>query len=281
MNKKILNIAIQGIEASFHDVAARMYFGQEINPIKCSSFSKLFESLAQGKADFAVMAIENALAGSILPNYALMEKFRFKILGEVYLKIEMCLMCLPGETINDIKVVQSHPMAILQCQDFLSSLHGIKIMEHADTAESAKEIKTRELHHHAAIASRLAAQTFELNLLNENIETNSANVTRFLIICRHEDYKRAHHTNKASLCFEAKHVPGSLAHILNLFEKYNLNMTKIQSLPIIGRPYHYAFHIDLEWDDVTKYEAGLIELNQKTLNLIHFGEYASGGRPTL
>ncbi|MFZ4714207.1 MAG: prephenate dehydratase [Bacteriovoracaceae bacterium] len=276
-----MKIAIQGVKASFHDVAAKVYFHPPFEVIECNSFPKLFESLASKEADFAIMAIENALAGSILPNYALMEKYHFKILGEVFLKIEMSLMALPGEKLEDIKVVQSHPMALLQCQDFLSTLPNVKLVEHADTAESALEIKQKNLKGHAAIASSLAASTHGLELLKVGIESNKLNYTRFLVLSRQENTMQPLDCNKTTLSFEAQHSPGSLVKILNIFEKYGLNMTKIQSLPIIGRPYQYAFHVDLEWSDEKNHQEALLELNEKALKLTHFGDYKAGRRPNL
>ena len=277
-----MKVAIQGVMASFHDVAAKKYFqNTEIEPVECSSFPILFQTLQDKKVDFAIMAIENALAGSIIPNYALMEKFQFKIIGEVYLKIEMCLLALPGEKLEDIRIVQSHPMALLQCSEFLNTLQNIQLVEHADTAESALEIKSKNLTHHAAIASALAARTYGLEILRSNIETHRSNFTRFLVLCRESDYIRPVMANKSSLRFEAEHLPGSLARILNIFESHSINMSQIHSLPIIGRPYHYAFHVDLEWGDVNKYQAALKELKSKALELNLFGDYVAGERPIL
>lgn len=277
-----MKIGIQGVKASFHDVASRKYFHNvKVFSIECSSFPFLFKVLQDKTVDYAVMAIENALAGSILPNYALMEKFKFKIVGEVYLKIEMCLLALPGQKLEDIRFVQSHPMALLQCQEFLNTLDNVKLVEHADTAESAMEIKLKKLNHYAAIASALAAEAYGLNILRTNIETHSSNFTRFLILCREEDYKPAPNANKSSLRFEAEHKPGSLAGILSIFEKHSINMSKIHSLPIIGKPYQYAFHVDLEWSDANKYQAAMKELSAKALYLTHFGDYVAGERPVL
>ena len=274
-------IAIQGVRACFHDVAARKYFSQGVAPVECTTFRKLCEALARGDADFAMMAIENTIAGSILPNYALLESFGFKILGETYLRIEMCFMALPGQKIEDIRFVQSHPMAILQVQEFLSGLNEIKIVEAADTAESAMEIQQRKLKHYAAVASRLAAETYGLELLQENIETDRWNYTRFLVLCRANDYQKPVGANKASVRFEAEHTPGSLARALAVFSDHEVNMTKIQSLPILGRPYQYGFHVDLEWKDSKKYEQAMEKLKNHTVQLIHFGEYKGGEKPVL
>jgi prephenate dehydratase len=277
-----MKVAIQGVKASFHDVASKKFFkGQELELVECSSFPLLFQTLNDKKVDYAVMAIENALAGSILPNYALMEKYKFKIVGEVYLKIEMCLLGLPGEKLEDIRVVQSHPMALLQCMEFLTKLSNVKLVEHADTAESAFEIKSKNLVHHAAIASSLAAETYGLNIIQSNIETHRANFTRFLILSREEDYIPKPSANKASLCFQVEHKPGSLFKILTIFDKHNVNMSKIHSLHVMGRPYHFAFHVDLEWIDPQKYHDALKELEASALSLIHFGDYEAGEKPVL
>jgi len=277
-----MKIAIQGVKSSFHDVACRKYFqGENVMPVECASFPILFQKLQDKEISYAVMAIENALAGSILSNYALMEKFKVKVVGEIYLKIEMCLLGLPGEKLEDIRIVQSHPMALLQCQDFLNKLKDVKLVEHADTAESALEIKTCNMVHHAAIASALAAETYGLNIIQSNIETDPANFTRFLVLCRESDYKGSPAANKSSLCFEAEHKPGGLARILNIFEKHSINMSKIHSLHIIGRPYHFAFHVDLEWSDSKKYQEALKKLESTVLSLLHFGDYISGEKPVL
>lgn len=276
-----MNVAIQGVKASFHDVAAHKFFTKSFAAVECNSFPLLFKNLDNGTADFAVMAIENALAGSILPNYALLEKYKFKIVGEVYLKIEMCLLALPGEKLSDIRVVQSHPMALLQCRDFLSNLKNVKVIEHADTAESAMEIKQLNLSGHAAIASELAAETFGLDVIGRNIQTDRANFTRFLILAKEENYQPNPHANKASLCFEAEHTPGSLARSLSILNKYDVNMSKIHSLPIIGRPFHFAFHVDLEWSDSQKYQEALNEFSASVVSLLHFGDYVEGEKPKL
>ncbi|MBY0416187.1 MAG: prephenate dehydratase [Bdellovibrionales bacterium] len=273
-----MKVAIQGIKASFHDVASREFFHEKFDLVECSSFNELFHSLKTGKANFAMMAIENALAGTILPNYALMEKYNFKIIGEVYLKIEMSLLALPGQKLEDIRLVQSHPMALLQCQDFLSTLKDVKIVEHADTAESALEIKTKNLVNQASIANKLAADTYGLEVLKQGIESNQLNFTRFLVLAK-DGLNAPVKSNKTTISFEVEHVPGSLVKILNIFEKNNLNMTKIQSLPIIGRPYHYAFYVDLEWTKDSDFEVGMKEFQKTALRHTHFGNYVTGKKP--
>lgn len=279
-----LKVAIQGIKASFHDEAARKYFGASvpqrgISEVECSSFTKLSAVLRDRQADFAVMAIENSIAGSILPNYSLLEMNSFKIVGEVYLRIEMNFMALTGQKMEGIRFVQSHPMALLQCAEFLSSYPDIKVIESADTAESGKEIGAKKLTAYGAIASRLAAETYGLEILESGIETNKQNYTRFLVICRHEDYSSAAQANKTSIRFETVDRPGSLAKVLDVFNRHSVNMTKIQSVPILGRPYEYSFHVDLEWEDLMRYREALVSIKDAVIGLIHFGDYPKGERP--
>lgn len=272
-----LRIAIQGVTASFHDFATRKFFSnRKIDLIQCSSFPILCRALQDGTADLAVMAIENSIAGSILPNYSLLESNQFKIIGEVYLRIEMNLMALPGQSMKDIRFIQSHPMALLQCEDFFAKYPNIKILEGADTAESAKELRDRNLKSYAAVASRLAAEVYGLEILHAGIETNKQNYTRFLVICRKDDYQPIEAANKASLRFEAAHAPGSLVQILEIFYRNAINMTKLQSVVIPGRPYEYSFHVDLEWQERANYDRALVELRTKALNLIDFGAYIRG-----
>lgn len=191
----------------------------------------------------------------------------------------MCLLALPGQNLSDIRFVKSHPMALLQCQEFLSGIDNIQIIEGADTAESALEIQTKNLKAYAAIASQLAAETYGLETLAANIETDHANFTRFLVLCRLADYHPPQEANKASIRFEAAHRPGSLAMILSDLSEYAVNMTKIQSVPIIGKPYQYSFHVDVEWSHLDNYLKAMKCLQQDTLNFIHFGEYQSGAKP--
>ena len=188
-------------------------------------------------------------------------------------------MAMPGQNTSQIKFVQSHPMAILQCQEYLATLPDIQIIEASDTAESALEIAKHKRPGHAAIASRLAADTYGLEILKTNIETDRSNYTRFLTLCRSEDYKTPTQANKASLRFETSHAPGSLAKVLTLFSEHELNMTKIQSIPILGKPYQYGFHVDLEWDKPNLYKDAMNRLAQETINLNHFGEYPRAQRP--
>jgi prephenate dehydratase len=270
-----LKIGIQGVRASFHDVAAEKFFSI-YEPIECESFKILCEKLKNQDADFCVMAIENTIAGSILTNYSLLETYRFKIVGEVYLKIELCLMALPNKRIEDLSFVQSHPMALLQCEEFFFRHPHLKLIEGTDTAESAKNISIEKKQNFGAVANKLAAKTYGLNILNEGIETNPLNYTRFLIISRSEsenlDNKKLAF-NKASLRFETPNVPGGLVTILNIFKVHQINMTKIQSVPILGKPYQYSIHCDIEWENENDFLKAKASLIDTAANLIFLGEY--------
>lgn len=276
-----IRIGIQGVKASFHDVAAREFFaGHDVQLLECASFRRLAEALANKETDYSLMAIENSIAGSILPNYILLEQFNLKVIGEVYLRIEMCLMALPGQKISELSHVQSHPMALFQCQDFLAKHPHLKVVEANDTAESAKDIAEKKLKGQAAIASALAANVYGLELLEKGIESDKQNYTRFLVISRGERFGENRKPDKSSVRFEISHRPGSLLSILSSFVAHGINMTKLQSVPIIGRPYEYSFHVDLEWSDEKKYELALEEMQLKAVRLVEFGRYKKDARPS-
>ncbi len=269
--KKKLKVAIQGITASFHEVAALTYFNEPIDTIECLSFHALCESLKHGEADFAVMAIENSIAGSILPNYFLLQEYHFSIIGELYLPIHMHLLALPGVKLENIKHIESHPMAIRQCTDFLHKLKGVEIRESDDTALSAQKVKDKKLKDTAAIANEHAAKKFGLQILEKRIETNKKNFTRFLILTKKDG--AAKESNKASLCFEVSNEAGSLANVLLAFKEQNINLTKIQSIPIIGKPREYSIHVDVEWKRRKNYDIALNQVLRQTRNLNVLGEY--------
>lgn len=264
-------IAIQGIATSFHEVAAMNYFQEPIQTIECLTFHALCEALKKGDADFAVMAIENSIAGSILPNYFLLQEYHFSIIGEVYLPIHMHLLALPGVKLSGIKVIESHPMAIRQCSDYLYKLNGVQIMESDDTALSARKVKEQKLKTTAAIANEYAAKKFGLQILERRIETHKKNFTRFLILTRKS--KSPTESNKASLCFEVAHEVGSLAEALMTFKNNSINLTKIQSIPIIGKPSEYSIHIDVEWRKRKSYDQAIGEVLRQVKNLNILGEY--------
>jgi prephenate dehydratase len=276
---KEIRVAIQGVKGAFHHVAAMDYFaGSRVEPVECLTFLSLCESLKKGDCDIALMAIENSIAGSILPNYSLLEKFQFKVQGEVYLRIEMNLIGAQGTDFKNLLFVESHPMALAQCQDYLARFKSLQMIESADTALSVKRMQTM-IPGWAAIGSSLSAELYGLPILASGIETNKQNYTRFLVIQRKEDYKVCSDANKTSLCFQTAHEPGALVRTLQIFEKNKVNMTKIQSVPILGRPKSYSFHCDLEWDSLTSYERAIAEIGKVAENIIHFGDYKSGQLP--
>lgn len=269
--KKKLVVAIQGIAASFHEVAAMTYFNEPIDTVECLSFHQLCESLKNGESDYAVMAIENSIAGSILPNYFLLQTYHFSIIGELYLPIHMHLLALPGVKLEDIKTIESHPMALRQCTEFLYSLKGVELRESDDTALSAKRVKELKLKDTAAIANEFAAKKFGLNILEKRIETNKKNFTRFLVLTKRKE--NGVDSNKASLSFEVANEVGSLAEALMTFKSNNINLTKIQSIPIIGKPSEYSIHIDVEWKRRKSYDDAMRQVLRQVKNLNVLGEY--------
>lgn len=269
--KKTKKVAIQGIATSFHEVAALQYFGQEVETIECLSFHDLCESIKNGSADFGVMAIENSIAGSILPNYFLLQQYHFTILGEVYLPIRMHLMAFPGVELSAIRVIESHPMAIRQCSDYLYQLPNVEIRESEDTAWSAKKIKENKLLNTAAIANEQAAKKYGLTILEKRIETNKKNFTRFLILSKKNGIQKD--GNKASLSFEVANEVGSLADALMTFKDQKINLSKIQSVPIVGKPSEYTIHVDVEWSKRKNYDMALQYLMRQVNNLNIMGEY--------
>lgn len=277
-NAKPKRIAIQGGYGAFHEIAAIRYFeDEEIEIVPRNTFKDLFAALKAGKVDYGITAIENSLAGSILPNYSLLQESKMKIIGEIFLRIRQNLVALPGQTIKDIKEVYSHPMAILQCQHFFEEYPEIKLIDSIDTALSAKKIAEEKIPGVAAIASSLAATKYELNVIAESIETNKNNYTRFLIL---EDRNGSGYENpkarKSSLSFALAHKIGSLSKILSIFSYYDINLSKIQSMPIIGRDWEYQFYIDLEFDDYNMYQQSLKAVEPFTSNINMLGEYDAG-----
>lgn len=278
MKKKKLRVAIQGIATSFHEVAALTYFDEPIETVECMSFHQLCESLKNDQADVAVMAIENSIAGSILPNYFLLQDYHFTIAGELYLPIHMHLLALPGTKLSDITSIESHPMAIRQCSEYLFGLKGIEIRESDDTAVSAKRVKDLKLKNTAAIANEHAAKKHGLQILEKRIETHKKNFTRFLILKKRSNGKAesppaGRAGNKASLSFEVANEVGSLAEALMTFKNNSINLTKIQSIPIIGRPSEYSIHIDVEWKKRKNYDEAMTQVLRQVKNLNVLGEY--------
>ncbi len=272
-------VAIQGTETSFHDIAAREYFGSSIDLVECLTFRQQCQQLVTGGADYALMAIENSLAGSILANYGLLEEFPIAISGEVYIQIQQHLLALPGQTLTDIASVRSHPIALQQCSEFLEAHPKIRSIESHDTAISAKEIAGKQLKDVAAIASRSAAERYGLIILAESIENHKANYTRFLILEKGNGKQASEFSNKASLTFHVRDQVGALTEVLNIFRDYSLNLGLIQSTPIVGRPEEYAFHVDINFQNQTGFLAALKKVGKVTTKLKILGKYQAGAKP--
>lgn len=241
------HIAIQGSIASFHDLAARKYFGEDITIDQCGSFYEVCDKLSKNLVDYGIIAIENKVAGSILLNYQLIDLFDLSIIGETYLPIELNLLTKPGVTLAEIREIISHPMALGQCQQFVSSLDNVKITEFKDTSTSAKLIKEQSLDDVAVIAGPAVAQKYELETLVDNVCDERINYTRFYILSKGNDV--VENPNKTSINLVTDNAPGSLVDILTVFKEYNLNVIKIQSVPIPNNSQQYAFHLDIEFED--------------------------------
>lgn len=274
-----LKVAIQGGRASFHDMACREYFGErEIELRECVTFRQQCVDVMADRAEYAVMAIENSLAGSILPNYALLQEFPLIIRGEAYLQIEQNLMALPGQKLSDIHAIRSHPMALHQCSEFLERHQEIRSVESFDTAESAREISEKQLRGIAAIAGCLAAELYDLAILEASIENIKDNYTRFLVLSKNQEESTSI-ADKASLSFHVRHEVGALAGILNIFRDHSVNLGLIQSIPIPGRPDEYAFHVDIEWRSRRQYEQAIEQVRRTARELVILGEYKAGKKP--
>ncbi|MEQ5792580.1 prephenate dehydratase [Muricauda sp. NFXS6] len=246
-----LKVAIQGIKGSNHHQVATDFFGQNIDLLECNSFDAVIDSLLDGAADKGIMAIENSIAGSIIPNYNLVYHNNIHVIGEHYLNIHHNLMVMKGRSFDDIQEVHSHPMALLQCKEFFKAHPQIKLVESVDTAETAKRINEENLEHIAAIAPKMAAELYDLEIIADNIQTIVNNSTRFIVLKKQNKVLPEEEINKASLRFITDHKRGSLATVLNVMSDCNMNMTKIQSLPVIETPWKYAFFVDVTFD---KYE---------------------------
>ncbi|WP_421811115.1 prephenate dehydratase [Flagellimonas sp.] len=246
-----LKVAIQGIKGSNHHQVATDFFGQNIDLLECNSFDAVIDSLLDGAADKGIMAIENSIAGSIIPNYNLVYHNNIHVIGEHYLNIHHNLMVMKGRSFDDIQEVHSHPMALLQCKEFFKAHPQIKLVESVDTAETAKRIQEGQLTNIAAIAPKMAAELYELDIIADNIQTIVNNSTRFIVLKKQNKVLPEEEINKASLRFITDHKRGSLATVLNVMSDCNMNMTKIQSLPVIETPWKYAFFVDVTFD---KYE---------------------------
>jgi prephenate dehydratase len=272
-----LSIAIQGYEGSFHQVAANQFFEKHVDIIPCATFREVIKQASSKKeSDGGVMAIENSIAGSILPNYNLLLKSQLTIVGEVYLQIGQHLLVNPGVTLEDIKEVHSHPMALLQCIDYLEKFPHWKLVETEDTALSAKHLHQGRGRHSAAIASKLAADLYQLEMLAPNIQTAKNNYTRFLVLQKRNAVARIEEANKASLYFETDHSKGSLARVLTVIANNGVNLSKLQSMPIPGSDFLYGFFADMEIEHHEHFEEVIESIKPLTANVKLLGIYKNG-----
>lgn len=272
-------VAIQGAPGSYHDIAAHQYFqNEEVELICCATFEEVFDQVLHDNKVIALCAIENTIAGSLLHNYELLKQSGLQVVGEHKLRISHCFVCLPDEDWADLTEVNSHPIALMQCREFLNQHPTLKVVEAEDTALSAELISRQQLHGHAAICSRAAAERNGMKVLAAGIETNKHNFTRFLVVAdpwqvdelnRH----RSKEVNKASLVFSLPHEEGSLSQVLSILSFYHINLTKIQSLPIIGREWEYQFYVDVVFDNVLRYKQSIIAITPLTKELKILGEY--------
>lgn len=269
----IKSVAIQGVKGSFHHIVSQNYFGESTQVDECLSFDDTVEALLSGKTEAAIMALENSIAGSIIPNYALIDSNNLHIVGEHYLDIQHHLMALPDQSIEAIKEVHSHPMALLQCKVFLKNYPHIKLIEDKDTAEVARRISQQKIKGIAAIASQLASEIFNLNIIAKSIQTIKHNETRFAIVKRSNSEIPKKEINKATVKFELDHKRGSLATILNVMSDCKLNLTKIQSLPKIETPWLYAFFVDVTFINYADFEKAKSIMEIMATHFKILGEY--------
>jgi prephenate dehydratase len=269
-------ISIQGYEGSFHQVAAQLFFGKAVEVITCNTFKEVIKFAGNKKeSDGGVMAIENSIAGSILPNYNLLQKSNLKIIGEIYLQIRQNLLVNPGVKLEDIREVHSHTMALQQCYDFLDK-HKWKLVETDDTALSAKYIHQHKSKHVAAIASKLAAELYDLDVIAPNIHTLKNNYTRFLVLQREDTAMKVENADKASVNFQTDHSKGSLAKVLTKIAEGGINLSKLQSFPIPGSDFKYSFHADMEFETVNEFNKVMEAIKPLTVAIKIYGVYKKG-----
>lgn len=275
MNTKV---AIQGVEGCFHDAAAREYFaGREVEPVACETFNEMFQRLADDASLLGIMAIENTIAGSILPNHELLRRSNLEVVGEHKMRISHTLCALPGQSIDTLTEVNSHPMALMQCEQFLLRHPNMRMVETFDTAGSAREIAEKHLEGHAAVCGEYAAEFYGLEILERGIETNKRNFTRFLILADPliaSEFKGGEgEIDKSSIEFTLPHTHGSLSKVLTIFSFYDINLSKIQSLPVIGREWEYRFYVDLTFESYVRYRQSIEAVRPLTNDFRILGEY--------
>lgn len=277
-------VAIQGGLGAYHGIAAENFFGEEVEIVPCITFRDIFIAIKKDPNTIGIMAIENTIAGSLLGNYNLLKENKLPIAGEFKQRISHCLAVLPGQTVHDIKEVQSHPIALMQCTEFLDTLPGIKIVEHEDTALAAKDVAEKQMTGTAAICSVRAAEIYGLDILARGIETNKHNFTRFLVFGNKwivNEIQQNEVLNKSSIVFTLPHAEGSLSKVLSVLSFYGINLTKIQSLPIIGREWEYQFYIDVKFSDIERYHQSLDAIRPLISELKLLGEYPEGRQSEL
>lgn len=278
-----LTVAIQGYKGSYHEIAAYNFFkNHAITPQYCATFDNIFQSIEQNpQSTIGMLAIENTIAGTLLYNNELLWQSNTQIVGEIKLRIKHCIACLPSDTLETITEINSHPIALMQCRSFIETLTGVKVVESEDTALSAQNIAENNLHHHAAICSEKAAEDFGLKILARSIETNQHNFTRFLVVAHNSIAMQIKHTfetkiDKANIAFTLPHNQGCLSQVLSLLSFYKLNLTKIQSLPIIGREWEYQFFVDLTFDNDERLDQALVAVKPLVSELRNLGKYNQG-----
>ena len=273
-------IAIQGVPGSFHDIAAHKFFpNEEIELICCDTFEEIFEHIQEDSSIIGLIAIENTIAGSLLHNYELLRDSGTTIVGEHKLRIKHNCVCLPEDDWDTLTEIHSHPVALAQCHNFLKRHPQLKVVEADDTAKSAEIIQANQLKGHAAICSKYAAELYGMKVLEEGIETNKHNFTRFLVVSdtwRADDLRNRSQSNKATIVFSLPHNEGSLSQVLSIFSFYKINLTKIQSLPIIGREWEYLFYVDVIFTDYLRFRQSIDAVSPLTRELKMLGEYAEG-----
>ncbi len=273
-----MKVSIQGERASFHEMAARAYFKQPVEALECLTFKDVCRTLVDGQSDSAIMAVENTLVGSILPNYALLNEFPVVITGEIYLRIEQNLMALPKQQLKDISIVRSHPMALRQCSHFFRQHSHLNALEAFDTAGSAREIREQNLPGTAAIASQAAAERYQLEILAPGIEDQKHNYTRFFSLSRRTG-EPGFSGSKSTLYFKLKHQVGALARMLNIFQTHAINLNMIQSLPVPLNPNEYGFLIEVVWQKAVDFQTTLAEAQTCSSAMKILGVYEPGLRP--
>ena len=271
-------VTIQGVAGCFHDAAVREYFsGEEIETIPCDTFPGMFEMLSCDASLLGIVAIENTIAGSLLQNHELLRNSNLQIIGEQKLRISHVLAALPGQSVDQLVEANSHPIALMQCEQFLRRHPNLKMIEKFDTAGSAKEIAEQKLTGHAAICGEYAANLYGLEILEKGIETNKRNFTRFLIIAdpllASELKPNEREINKSSIVFSLPHTHGALSKVLTIFSFYDINLSKIQSMPIIGREWEYRFYVDLTFESYVRYRQAVDAARPLMNDFKILGEY--------